>query len=187
MEVALCRGLLHVCTMLDDGILRRAWAITDSTRRSVQVRRLDGQPWSWNGAKAWTLGGSQANWPIGADTIAIYPLFCLCPGGPDFLAAHGLAWLAERDDTMAFVCMPGESAAIHTDALPLFKDKRGRIFEQADLAGVKAGIRWAAQLREAGAIVDGFTILPPFKDLAEVFAASGGDESDESSLVFEGM
>jgi hypothetical protein len=187
MEMAFLRGHLYACTMLDDGTPRRAWAITDSARRSVQVRRLDGLPWAWNGAKAWTLGGSQASWPIGTDAIADFPNVSFCAGGPDFLAGYGLAWLAEREGTMAFVCMPGESAAIHADALPHFKGKRVRIFEHADVAGANAGARWADQFREAGINVDGFTIAPPHKDLADVFAGLGGETADESALLFEGM
>ena len=187
MEIAVRRGLLHVCTLRDDGTARRAWAITDSARRSVQVRRLDGIPWSWNNAKAWTLGGSVATWPIGAADIGPRPLVAFCEGGPDFLATHGLAWLAGLADAVAVVCLPGACAGIHPDALPHFAGKRVRIFEHADNPGAAAGSRWAAQLRQAGATVDGFTFDPPFKDIADVFAATDAEHVEPPVQIFEGM
>ena len=69
LEIAHRRGLLFTCTMKDDGAPREAWAITDPSSRAIQVRRIDGQPWTWNKAKAWTLGGSDATWPIGCSAI----------------------------------------------------------------------------------------------------------------------
>ncbi len=187
LEIATQRGLLHRCTMTDDGVSRPAWAITDSARRSIQVRRMDGQPWAWNKAKAWTLGGSIAGWPIGAADIGDRRLVLFCEGSPDFLAAHTLAWLAKRAATVAVVCVPGATASIHPDALPLFAGKHVRIFEHADAAGSDAGQRWAAQLMEAGATVDGFTFDAPIKDLADLLAATDGESLNCPADVFEGL
>ena len=174
-EIAAQGGLLWTCDMIDDGTTRRAWAITDSARRSVQVRRLDGQPWAWNKAKAWTLGGSLAGWPIGAADIGDKPTVFLTEGTPDFLAAITLAWMEDRANSTAVVCLPGATQTIHSDALPNFAGKHVRICEQSDTAGEKAGRNWAAQLIEAGATVDGFTMPAGFKDLADVLAATGDD------------
>lgn len=187
LEIATQRGLLHRCSMTDDGVSRPAWAITDSARRSIQVRRMDGQPWSWNKAKAWTLGGSIAGWPIGAADIGDRRLVLFCEGGPDFLAAHTLAWLADRASSVAVVCVPGATASLHPDALPFFAGKHVRIFEHADDAGSDAGQRWASQLKQAGATVDGFTFDAPHKDLADLLAATDGESLNCPADVFEGL
>ncbi len=187
LEIATQRGLLHRCTMTDDGVSRPAWAITDSARRSIQVRRMDGQPWSWNKAKAWTLGGSIAGWPIGAADIGDRRLVLFCEGSPDFLAAHTLAWLAERAASVAVVCVPGATASLHPDALPFFTGRHVRIFEHADDAGSDAGQRWASQLKQAGATVDGFTFDAPHKDLADLLAATDGESLNCPADVFEGL
>lgn len=187
LQIASQRGLFHRCTMTDDGVSRPAWAITDSARRSVQVRRMDGQPWTWNNAKAWTLGGSIAGWPIGAANIGDRRLILFCEGGPDFLAAHTLAWLAERAESVAVVCVPGATTSLHADALPFFAGRHVRIFEHADVAGSDAGRRWAAQLKQAGATVDGFTFDPPHKDLADLLAATDGESLNCPADIFEGL
>jgi hypothetical protein len=186
-EIAHQRRQFYGCTMLDDGTARRAWAITDSARRSIQVRRLDGLPWSWNKAKAWTLGGSIASWPIGSADIGDRRLVLFCEGGPDFLAAYTLAWMANRAATVAVVCVPGATASLHPDALPSFTGKHVRIFEHADAAGSDAGQRWAAQLKQAGATVDGFTFEPPHKDLADLLAAADGESLNCPTDIFEGL
>jgi hypothetical protein len=187
LEIAIQRGLLHACTQSDDQLARRAWAITDSARRSVQVRRMDGQLWTWNNAKAWTLGGSIAGWPIGAADIGDRQTILFCEGGPDFLAAFGLAWLADRAATTAVVCVPGATAALCEESLPYFAGKHVRIFEHADAAGSAAGQRWAAQLIQAGATVDGFTFDPPHKDLADLFAATDAENLNCPTDIFEGL
>lgn len=192
-EIAVQRGLLWSCDMMDDGTPRRAWAVTDSARRSVQVRRLDGLPWTWCNAKAWTLGGSLAGWPIGAADIGDKPTVLLTEGGPDFLAAFTLAWMADRAAASAVVCLPGATNTIAEDALPYFAGKHVRICEQSDPAGESAGRRWAAQLLAAGAMVDGFTMPAGFKDIADTLAAAVGEGDAEGEdlaapvNLFEGM
>lgn len=187
LQIASQRGLFHICTMNDDGVSRQAWAITDSARRSIQVRRLDGQPWTWNKAKAWTLGGSIACWPIGAADIGDRRLVLFCEGSPDFLAAHSLAWMDDRISVVAVVCVPGATTSLHADALPFFAGKHIRIFEHADAAGSDAGRRWATQLKQAGATVDGYTFDPPHKDLADLLAATDAESLNCSADVFEGL
>jgi hypothetical protein len=187
LEIATQRGLLHRCTMTDDGVSRPAWAITDSARRAIQVRRMDGLPWAWNSAKAWTLGGSIAGWPIGAADIGDRRLVLFCEGGPDFLAAHTLAWLADRAASVAVVCVPGASASLHPDALPFFTGRHVRIFEHTDDAGSDAGQRWASQLKQAGATVDGFALDAPHKDLADLLAATDGESLNCPTDIFEGL
>lgn len=54
------RGLLWFATLKDCP----AWIITDAARVNAQARRMDGQQWEHIGAKAWTLPGSWAAWPL---------------------------------------------------------------------------------------------------------------------------
>lgn len=173
--------------MRDDGMMRSAWLITDSARRVGQVRRMDGKPWSWIHKKAWSLGGSIASWPIGAADIGDRRLVLFCEGGPDFLAAHSFALLANCAGTTAAVCMPGADSMIHSDALPFFTGRHVRIFEHADDAGSDAGQRWASQLKQAGATVDGFTFDAPHKDLADLLAATDRESRNRPADVFEGL
>ena len=164
-----------------DGILRsadsregRAWIITDRTRRNAQARRMDGQPWERIGAKAWTLPGAAASWPIGLPVL--HPAFscvALVEGGPDMLAAYAVARRLGLQDVVAPVAMLGASNRIPDDALRHFAGKRVRIFVHDDAAGEKAVARWGQQLIEAGIEADGYSFAglmqadgsSPVKDL----------------------
>jgi len=78
-------------------------------------------------------------------------------------------------DSIAAVSMTGAGNSIHPDSLPLFAGKSVRVCVHDDEAGDGAGRKWAKQLRQAGAMVDGFAFdglfLPdgetPCKDLAD--------------------
>ena len=64
IEWASERGVLRFTTSQRYGL--RAWIVTDGERVNAQARRLDGQGWEHlDGAKAWTLPGSWAAWPLG--------------------------------------------------------------------------------------------------------------------------
>ena len=65
LECAARSGMLHAASMWDAGEKVQAWVLLDSARRCAQARRLDGRLWQNIGAKAKTLPGSQAAWPIG--------------------------------------------------------------------------------------------------------------------------
>jgi hypothetical protein len=174
LEWATERGLLFFATLKN----HRAWIVTDAARVNAQARRMDGQQWEDIQAKAWTLPGAWASWPIGITEAQDFPKIALCEGGPDFLAAHYLAlWEqashhAKRDVQCAPVAMLGASQRIHADALPMFTGKRVRIFGHDDDAGRAAVERWAAQLASVGADVDAFSFAglqqvdgKPVKDL----------------------
>jgi hypothetical protein len=172
------RGLLWFGKVWDDGVEWPAWIITDSSRRNAQARRIDGKPWQGIGAKAKTLPGCDPSWPIGAADIGSRPFVLFCEGGPDFLASLYVAGWEGLDpamDSIAPVCMAGAGNLIHPEALALFAGKRVRICVHDDGAGAGAGHRWAKQLRQGGATVDGFSfaglVLPdgetPCKDLAD--------------------
>ncbi len=183
IEWASERGLLHFATLKD----RPAWIITDTARVNAQARRMDGQQWEHISAKAYTLPGSWASWPIGIREAQDFPAIALCEGGPDFLAAHYLAlWEQSPDHTKRDVsCVPvamlGASHRIHADALPLFAGKHVRIFGHDDEAGRGAVERWAAQLASVGADVDAFNFAglvqtdgKPVKDLNDALLMNAG-------------
>lgn len=187
LEIAHRRGMFWTCRKIDNGTDRLAWLLTDSARHAAQVRRMDGQRWEKIDAKAWTLAGSDGSWPIGCADIGDRPIVAFCEGGPDLLAVLTLAFLHDRHHRVAAVLMAGASAGISSDALAYFRGKRVRIFEHRDAAGERAGTRWAAQLREAGAAVDGLRLAQPCKDLSDVLAATDAEHLEPPLDIFAGM
>jgi hypothetical protein len=174
LEWASERGLLWFGTLKDCS----AWIVTDSARANAQARRMDGLPWEHIQAKAWTLPGSWAAWPIGITEAQPFPAIALCEGSPDLLAAHYLAlWeqathCSQRDAQCSPVAMLGAAQRIHPAALPLFAGKRVRIFGHEDEAGRGAVERWARELDTVSADVDTFSFTglqqadgKPVKDL----------------------
>ena len=194
LELLSRRWLLGMADVSDGGAFHRAWVISDSARRHAQARRLDGRPWSGiGGAKAKSLPGSVAAWPIGASEIGARSRVVLCEGQPDFAAALLVAWWEGADvDDIAPVCMAGTGPAIHPDALALFAGKKVLIPQHNDPseAGAIAAAKWAAQLYEAGAArVDGFNFAgitlgngTPCKDLAD-YATVVGCDGDEGQVA----
>jgi len=176
------RGLLWLGMVWDGECEWPAWIITDSARRNAQARRLDGLPWQGiGGAKAKTMPGSQASWPIGASDIGDRPLVLICEGGPDYCVAPLVAWY-ERQlipdlnlDKIAPVCICGAGQNIPSDAKAFFAGKHVRIAIHADPDGWTAAQRWHDQLSQAGArSVDGIAFNgllradeQPVKDLAD--------------------
>lgn len=158
LEWASERGLLWFAILKDFP----AWIVTDMARVNAQARRMDGQQWEHIGAKAWTLPGAWASWPIGIKEAQPFPAIALCEGGPDFLAAHYLALWEQAPDyrSRQVQCVPvammGASQRIHENTLPLFTGKRVRIFGHDDDAGRAAVERWARQLEAVGANADAF-------------------------------
>jgi hypothetical protein len=159
------RGLLF-CADSREG---HAWVITDSRRMNAQARRLDGKPWEAKNSKAWTLPGSIGALPIGLYESLAFPNIALVEGGPDLLAAFHLAWCeTSTPETLALgrgvdvlgnlgvVAMLGTSP-IPEGELRHFKDKRVRIFADADQPGLQAEGQWWHQLEFAGARVDSYS------------------------------
>ena len=179
-------GLLNFGTWKD----KPSWIVTDRERLNAQARRMDGQPWEAIGAKAQTLPGSWASWPLGIITGANYPAFLLVEGGPDLLAALHFIHAAGAETLVFPLAMLGASMAIHEHALPLLAGKRIRIFPHADPAGTKAANRWAAQLVTVGATVDcaDFTGLrkadgSPIKDLNDCTQIHPADAHELFNLL----
>ena len=181
LELAARAGMLAVGVMSDAGEVVAAWILTDSARRCAQARRLDGKPWQSIGdAKAKTLPGSEACWPIGAANIGERPSVALCEGGPDVLAAWSIAWWEGKADKIAPVCITGAGNRIHPDALPYFRGKRIWLFSHRDTAGERARLNWTAQLIDAGACLVVPFDVAPHKDLNEWLAAFSGKIGGES-------
>ena len=130
--------------------------ITDSRRLNAQARRFDGRNWTHiEDKKAWTLPGSVGATPIGLREAQDFKSIVFVEGGPDLLAAFHLMWCSGTPD-LGVVAMLGASNRIPESELAAFKGKRVRIFAHLDDEGLKAEGRWWRQLKEAGAIVDGF-------------------------------
>ena len=166
-----------------------AWIITDKDRLNAQARRMDGAPWEAIGAKAQTLPGSWANWPLGIRTGSSHETLLLVEGGADLLAAVHFIQKASAETLYWPVAMLGASQKIHPDALPIFARKRVRIYPHTDAAGSGAAERWTAQLEAVGATVDAFN----FNGLRKADGSPIGDLNDttqthpEDELELEGL
>lgn len=170
LEIAVQRGLLWVTNVYDHGLKRElpAWVATDSSRWNAQARRMDGQPWHLSSgaeAKAKTLPGSLASWPIGAADIGNAKVVLMLEGPPDLLAAMTAVFLSfsqdlVRTNAVAFVCVAGASNQLHPDSMPCFKGRHVRVIPHLDSSGVgtDAAESWATQLAKAGAKVDWFDL-----------------------------
>lgn len=163
IELARHRGLVHACNLRDGpGDPVSCWAITDSARKVIQARRMDGRPFGhrWDsGSKTWTACTPYkaktiglAGWPVGAADIGDRPCVLLAEGNTDFLAAHLFVWWWRAVDAVAVVGMLGAGQSIDADAARYFHGKRCRILIDADAAGESAAARWASQLFKAGAV-----------------------------------
>ena len=87
IQLMAARGLLWCADLR--GL--RCWIITDSHRKNAQARRMDWK--QLNGAKARTLVGAEASWPVGLHEAKPFAAVALVEGGPDMLAAFHLAWV----------------------------------------------------------------------------------------------
>jgi hypothetical protein len=155
LDIAVGRGFLWTAALKG----QRAFVVTDRTRKNYRARRMDGKPWEHleSKPKAYAVSGSQAAWPIGIEEAQAFPAIALCEGEGDFLAAFYHAYAGDVEDRVAPVCISGAGNRIPAEALPLFKDKRVRIFVQDDRAGEEAWERWAKQLNSIAGKIDGFS------------------------------
>ena len=157
LEIATAAGALWFATLRGS----RAWIVTDRARYVAEARRLDGRLWEHldGKPKAWALRGSRKSWPLGIlEANEEGKALALVEGSADYVAAYHWIWAEARSD-VAPIGMLGTGTAIHPVALPLFAEKRVRIFPHCDsgrLNGFDAARRWSAQLRGVGAVVDCF-------------------------------
>jgi hypothetical protein len=189
LEIAVQRGLLWTGEIYDhesQGPVP-AWILTDDSRWNAQARRMDGKPWLLSGgtsAKAKTLPGSSASWPIGAANLENAQNVIFTEGPPDMLAAITAVFLANKQsmpfmDGIGFVCVAGAKNSLHPESLPCFKGRRVRIVPHMDLSGTGMGAAedWAKQLLAAGARVEWF-------DLAGLRQMDGGAVKDLNDFTY---
>ena len=153
LALAAKRGLLRCANYRSS----RCWFVTDATGFTAQARRLDGRPFAkadGGTAKALTLPGSTASWPIGLNEIESYSNVMLCEGGPDLLAAHHFIVIEGQEWNCGAVALLGASQRLQESVLPKFSGKHVRIFPHVDKAGKQAAIRWAKALIPVAATVD---------------------------------
>jgi hypothetical protein len=158
------------------------WVLSDENLKLAEARRMSGKPFPAVGSlserKSHTLKGSCKAWPLGTKIKVSVPgglTVVLVEGGPDYLAACELAVHAKRE--FLPVAMLGASQSIHAAALPFFKGRDVLILAHPDEAGRAAAIRWAAQLKQAGATPRANQLTGG--DLNDLVASYGGPRTAE--------
>ena len=71
------------------------------------------QPWTRIGAKAWTLPGSEAAWPIGLREASSFSAIALVEGGPDLLASVSSRMVCRRRGPS---CARGDAGGFQSDS-----------------------------------------------------------------------
>jgi hypothetical protein len=187
IKAAVNKGFLR-CANSSEG---RVWVITDNTRYLAQIRRFDGKTLA-GGAKAKSLKGSIGSWPIGLKEAAKFPAIALVEGGADLLAAIDLIIATGTETAISPVAMLGSSMRIAETMLPLFAEKRVRIFAHIDQAGQTAARQWADQLQSINVEVTGYSFAglsssnKPVGDLNDFISSiSENPTAEEINLLSE--
>ncbi len=163
LKLATKRGLL----VFGDWHGNEVYGVTDSTKRVLEIRRVDQKPFpavpscNLNERKSHAIKGSQKSWPLGIVEAEKFPCIVLVEGIPDFLEAHYLSLWEGATSRVGLVAMLSASPMICEDALAHFKNKTVRIFPHVDKSGLVGAERWRKQLLGAGAAkVDMFDFSP---------------------------
>jgi hypothetical protein len=157
LHIATDRGFLGC---FDDELNGRCWLYTDQRRRCALRRRLDNKPFRLrNGSqtKSAACKGSDMRTALGCQEALPYPCIGIAEGGPNSLAIIAHAYASGVEERFAPICMPSASANFTPSDLAYLRGKRARIFIDDDKAGQEASQRWAAQLKRAEIITDGFS------------------------------
>jgi len=169
------RGFLHFTEMA--GV--SAWAVTDSRRQIIELRRVDGRKWPAYGnlseRKAHCIGFGKA-WPVGIREAEGFAKCALVEGAPDFVALFNFLLAEGKENEVAPLGVLG--AANHrlsSDATRLLRDKTVCIYPHRDEAGAQACRAWALLLREAGANPTAF-------DLSGIVTVDGNEGKDLADL-----
>lgn len=152
------------------------WAVLDSTRLNIQVRRMSGEPW-WGGAKSHTLRNSRAGNPLGIQESSGSDTVHLVEGGPDLVAAHAVICQMADPAAHAAVGMLGASMRPSRSLLAPLKGKDVIIWAHSDPAGAAAAESWRRALlglARSVVTVRAGDILPDHKDLNELVASRAG-------------
>jgi hypothetical protein len=177
LQLATNAGQLFFADVWDDGFTYPSWIITDGSRRNAQARRMDGKIWDGIQAKAKTIQGCEASWPVGIADVGAKDI-ALVEGGPDFLAAWYFIWATGRANEIQPVAMFGANNRLHTDALPLF-NRKVWMFIHDDKAGESGAATWKAQIEGVGGTVYPFRFAEDgVKDLNDflLLDVAAGDE-----------
>ena len=156
------------------------WAVTDSRRALIELRRITGEPWRAFGRlperKAHCIGSGK-DWPVGVVESERFVKLAFVEGAPDFVAAIQMARIEGKEESVAPVGMLGAGVGrIAAEALSFFRGKHVRFYPHLDEAGRRAVKMWARQIADAGAAkVEAFDFSGliredgrPGKDLADV-------------------
>jgi hypothetical protein len=174
-----------------------SWVVTDETRNVAQFRRFDGVKYvirrpdgEMNEIKAWTKGSP--SWPLGCASMGGKWCVLLVEGGADMLACYHFLAGFRRLEAVAVCAILGGSARIGAEALPHFVGARMRIMMDEDepkgprkiIPGCESAARWTAQLIEAGAAVETFSLAGLVKkDGAKVKDVNDLAEVDEAAWL----
>jgi len=150
------------------GETHKAFAITDDTCFSVDLRRWDGQPW-WRDQKGKPIksigpSGQKHSWLLGINKLKWRDSFTLNEGSGDFISVFKA--IHEEGSTTAPLCMLGASNKIPNQCLSHFKGKYGTIYPDQDEHGLKAGDTWLSQILMVTHGVEVFK-FPPVPDLKD--------------------
>jgi len=175
IEEAERRGFLRFTEMA--GV--SAWAVTDSRRQIIELRRVDGQKWPAYGSlserKAHCIGAGKA-WPVGITGAEGFAKCALVEGAPDFVALFNFLLAEGKENEVAPLGVLG--AANHRlslAALCLLRGKTVCIYAHRDDAGMQACRAWALLLREVGANPTAF-------DLSGIITVDGKAGKDLADL-----
>ena len=192
--VAQDRGLLVFGTF----IRHEVYGLKDSSGNVLELRRLDGEPFSAHGPlserKSHAVKGSLKSWPVGIANAGERPMILLVEGLPDLLAAFEVVVAEGALDRVAPVAMLSAGSSIASDALPLFKGRHVLIVPHADKAGRDGATRWKEQLVAGGAAkVDFYSLTDerdeecsPIKDLNDylpIYRMETADGSTEGRIL----
>lgn len=177
LEIAVERGLLLTANVPHRGEVFPAWIVTDNARKSAQARRLDGQPWQGEAHtfKSKSLRADAEHPPGLADIVENNRAgVLLCEGEPDALAALLWAWLADADEHVGVLALPGASRPLAASVTEKLRGRRVRIVRQNDEAARKASFAWLQSLTAAGVPAD----VQPLDGMRDASGNSAKDLAD---------
>ena len=166
-----------VWTMAQAGILRfcvinghKCIAITDSERRSAEIRRVDGGLFG-GGSKAYPLKGVDKSWLVGAALLADGADVLITEGATDLLTALSLYVDHRKAGGKRIWCPMGllgsKCKRLDPGLIERLKGRQVRLIPDGDDDGDIMRDTWAAMLTKVGCTVD-VVRMPRGKDLSDM-------------------
>jgi hypothetical protein len=146
------------------------YVVTDSSRRSAKIRRLDGceiHP----GRKTTSMPGSSSRWPLGTASVVRGDDVILVEGETDQLAMFSLiAIYARASLARTIVISLSAGTGVHDEALHRIKlwARLVTVIADEDEAGRAAVVRWTEQLTDAGVSVRTASVADVAEDVKDV-------------------